>query len=550
MSNLPGFESLEKLRRDYPYFDLATRRFCGTGKGAKQGGVPLFCDAQARRVYIDSRDTHTLVFGSTGSLKTRTVVSPTIQLLGYAGESMIINDPKGELFARHAGNLRRLGFDVIEVNLRDPELGNAWNPLAIPYRLYREGLRDKAAEFINDIALNLLSGRKHTDDPFWSYAAANLFGGLTHLLFRYSLDHDVPETGVNIASLLQLRRVLFSGPKMARNTALWQYAAEDEIISASMSGTVFAPRETMESILAVFDQGVHDLAIHSALLDMMSNSDFDIGDICRRKTAVFLIAPDEKTSFHSLVSLFVKESYEYLIYLASQQEEGKVPIRLHYILDEFSSLPKIADMPSMISAARSRDIRFLLVLQSRSSLRERYGDEAETILSNCTNWIFFTSRELELLQYLSELCGRKRNREPNISVFELQHLNKERGEALLLADRHLPARVQMLDIDRFGDKSYVRLEHERHPRSPRTALTFELSPEIQERVAPTPPPAKHRAVEPFPPGELFARDTPARPSWDRTLDETLDEIAKVKADLAYWRKTHPEEQSTGKGENQ
>lgn len=488
MANMAGFESLDKIKQTYPYFDLTTRQF-SVAKGSKYcGGVPVLYDAEARRLYIDVSDTHSLVYGATGSLKTRTVVSPCIKVLGYAGESMIINDPKGELFTRHAGTLKKQGYNIVEINFRNPGVGNSWNPLYIPYQFYINGDLDKSAEFINDIATNLMVSDRSTDDPFWDFSASDLLYGLIQLLFRYCKDHNASINAVNIGNLLSLRRTLFSGRQQPQNTTLWKYAAEDELVAASLSGSVYAPKDTMNSILSVFDQKMRSFTIQPTLLDMLANNDFDIADIGKNKTAVFLITPDEKTSYHRLVSMFVKESYEYLIYLATQTPENKVENRINYILDEFSSLPKIADMPSMISAARSRDIKFLLVVQSQSSMKQRYGEEAETIFSNCTNWIFFTSRELSLLKELSELCGMQRSGLPNISIYDLQHFSKERREALMLAGRLKPAKVNMLDIDKFGDKSYTVLSHEQRERMERLKLDFELRPDIKEKYTVQVPP--------------------------------------------------------------
>lgn len=484
MTNIPGFENIDKIRKEYPYFDLNTRSFSGKKSTGYLGGIPLMFDFESRRLYIDSSDTHSLVYGSTGSLKTRTIVSPGIKVLGYAGESMIINDPKGELFSRHAGDLKKQGYNIVEINFRDPSLGNSWNPLYIPYQFYINGDLDKSAEFVNDIANNLMVSDRSTDDPFWDFSASDLLYGLIQLLFRYCKDHSAPINAVNIGNLLTLRRALFSSKQQAQNTILWKYASEDELVAASLSGSVYAPKDTMNSILSVFDQKMRSFTIQPTLLEMLANNDFDIADIGKKKTAVFLITPDEKTSYHRLVSMFVKESYEYLIFLATQTEENKVENRINYIIDEFSSLPKIADMPSMISAARSRDIRFLLVVQSQSSLKQRYADEAETIISNCTNWIFFTSRELGLLRELSELCGTQKNHMPNISVYDLQHLSKERREALVLAGRLKPCKVSMLDIDRFGDRSYTLLEHEKRERMERNYLTFELREDIKKKYIP------------------------------------------------------------------
>lgn len=441
-------------------------------------------DAEERKVIIDPTDTHTLVYGSTGSLKTRAIVMPAIKILSYAGESMIINDSKGELFARLAGELKNRGYNIVVINFRNPSVGNAWNPLHLPYQFFIEGDIDKASEFANDIANNLMISDRATDDPFWDYSASDLLFGLILLLFRYCKDHDLPASAVNIGNIIELRRALFANKQQAKNSSLWKYASEDELVAASLSGSIYAPNDTMNSILSVFDQKMRTFTIQPTILDMLANNDFDIADIGRSKTAVFIITPDEKTSFHKLVSLFIKQSYEYIIFTATLRKENKVEKRITYILDEFSSLPPITDMPSMISAARSRDIRFLLVVQSQSSLKRRYAEEAETIISNCTNWIFFTSREVGLLKEISELCGTQKNHLPNISVFDLQHFSKEKHEALVLCGRLKPARVSMLDIDRFGDHGYAVLEFEKGARLERKRLTFELSDELKQKYEP------------------------------------------------------------------
>lgn len=488
MNAIYGFENLDKLKRSYQWFDIDAKQFPVSSAAKHRGGVPLMYDAENRKVVIDSGDTHTLVYGATGSLKTRTIVMPTIKILGYAGESMIINDSKGELHMRLAGELKKQGYDIVEINFRDPSVGNSWNPLYIPYCFYMEGDIDRSTEFANDIANNLMVSDRSSEDPFWDYSASDLLFGLILLLFRYCKDHNAPISAVNIGNLLVLRRTLFAGKQQARNSTLWKYASEDELVAASLSGSIYAPNDTMNSILSVFDQKMRTFTIQPTLLDMLANNDFDIADIGRNKTAVFLITPDEKTSYHRLVSLFVKESYEYLIYTATQSKDNKVDNRINYVLDEFSSLPKIADMPSMISAARSRDIKFLLVIQSQSSLKQRYAEEADTIISNCTNWIYFTSRELNLLKEISELCGMQKNRLPNISIYDLQHFSKEKREALVLAGRLKPAKVLMLDIDRFGEKKYTVLDYEKRERHERKKLTFELDDEIKKRFVPELPP--------------------------------------------------------------
>lgn len=479
-------ESKERLFKYYPHFRVGDQEqaFSDTRPGRHKGGVPLAYDSDRRRIAIDAGDTHTLIWGSTGSLKTRCIIEPTVKIIGKAGESMIINDPKAEIYNRCAAELKEEGYRVIVINIRQPQYGNAWNPLAIPYRFFMEGNLDLASEFANDVASNLMLEEVSERDPFWDYSAADCLFGLILLLFRYCKDHGYTESAVNMSNVMELRRHLFMNGTRAQYSHLWRYAMEEELIASSLSGSIYAPDKTMMSILSTFDQKMRTFSIRPTLLDMLANNDIDIGAVGEEKCAVFLIIPDEKSTYNNLVSLFIKQAYEYLIYKASHYTNLRLKNRVNFILDEFSSLPPISSMSSMISAARSRDIRFVLAIQGMHQLIRRYGREAETIKSNCGNWIYLTSRELDLLQEISDLCGRQRNQQPNLSVYDLQHFSKEKGEALVLCGRLKPAKVNLLDIDRFGEDQYVILDFEEMPREKRERLTFELSEEIKGRVAP------------------------------------------------------------------
>lgn len=491
MAENVNLESKERLFKEFSHFSVAERNpakvFTHRQRGKYVGGVPLAYDAERNLIAIDSSDTHTLVWGSTGSLKTRCVIEPTVKIIGKSGESMIINDPKAEIHNRCASELQEEGYKIIVINIRDPEFGNSWNPLAIPYRFYLSGDIDRAAEFANDVAHNLMMEETSTQDPFWDYSASDCLFGLILFLFRYAKDHNLDESSVNMSSLMRLRQQLFkntSGAFRATGSLLWKYASEDELVEASLSGSVYAPNDTRNSILSVFDQKMRAFTIRPSLLDMLANNDIDIGEIGDGKCAVFLIIPDEKSTYNNLVSLFVKQAYEYLIYKASSNEDLKLSHRVNFVLDEFSSLPPISSMSTLISAARSRDIRFILAVQGKHQLIKRYGDEAETIRSNCVNWIYLTSREYDLLREISDLCGEQRNRTPNLSVYDLQHFSKEKCEALVLCGRLKPAKVNLLDIDRFGDREYTILEFAKLPRQPRHTVDFELSDEIKHRLAP------------------------------------------------------------------
>lgn len=117
---------------------------------APVGGVVFINDG--KNMWVDDSEFHTLVMGVTGSGKTSAVVDPLVYSLVKHRESMIFTDPKGEIYKDHANLMRARGYNIVVLNFRDPQMGNSWNPLTLPYKLYQEGNIDKAIELVDDVA--------------------------------------------------------------------------------------------------------------------------------------------------------------------------------------------------------------------------------------------------------------------------------------------------------------------------------------------------------------------------------------------------------------
>jgi type IV secretion system protein VirD4 len=443
--------------------------------GGPLGGVPLSFNDKKNSVFVDPSDSHTLIMGSTGSKKSRLIAMPAIKILTVARESMIISDPKGELYSNSADALKEAGYALFVFNLRDPDFGDCWNPLYEPYRYYRNGEVNKACELINDVAITIARSLENFKDPFWPESAISLFFGLSLLLLKYCKEHDEPD-GAHIGNVVKLRQILFNEGKQI-NTGVWDIISRDNIIGASISGSNIEANNTRAGILSTFDQMVRMFFLQPNLVNALAFNDIDWMQIYEKPTACFIIMPDEKTTYNGLVALFIKQSYEKLIDIYSSFEKTKKQnVRVNYILDEFSSLPKINDFPAMISAARSRNIRFNLIMQSYHQLQSKYEGEAETVQDNCINWVFLHSRELKLLDNLSHLCGNywdSGSYRQHIKVEDLQRLDKKRGEALILRGREKPYIATLPDIKEYANKKYIAGVLEKRDVKQNVALQFD-----------------------------------------------------------------------------
>jgi len=439
-------------------------------KSSKNGGIPLFADSNA--VYIEDTDTHSLIFGSTGSKKTRLIGMPALQLYARAGESFIASDPKGELYERTFPLLKKQRYKIFVLNLREPLRSNGWNPLTIPYRLYWANERDRAIAFVSDIA-NCIMKKKSIREPYWHNSASDLLTGLILTLFECAEEREIHFRSLRTLRAQAFKMIESGDIPFIREQFLKQLNPHSFVYSL-LCGTVEVCDTTRGCIVSTYDQAIRPFLSQDNLLDMLSGNDIDMGRIGKEKTAVFLINPDEHTLYHHMISVFVKQCYTQLIHEAHKQPAQKLQRRVNFLLDEFSTLPQIDSFPSMMSAARSRNIRFNLIVQSMSQLVDRYGSEANTIKGNCENWIFLHAKERPLLEELIFLAGRKCNLEPLISPGLLQTLNKDKGEALIFHKREHPFISSLMDIDHYPGISLADTQVRYPINSPKASSVFDF----------------------------------------------------------------------------
>lgn len=426
----------EEIKRASTYINLNADKY-------PAAGIPLMSDGN--EAYVDSSDTHTLIFGATGSKKTRLFCMPILNYFVKAGESFVATDPKGELYDRTSGIARANGYKTVVLNFRDIGKGDMWNPLSIPYMLYHSNQKELAISMLNDFVRTIASPQlENTKDVFWPEMASSL--ALANLLL---LMEAGTQEEANVSSLAALCTNAASEKlsKLSSNMRI------DTIAGLNYKNIFTSAEKTLQSIMVSLFGMIRIFTTQKNLTNMLSGNTINISNFGREKTAVYLIIPDEKSTYHFLITTFIKQAYEVLIAEAQKESKHQLPVRVNFVLDEFCNLPQIPDMPSMISAARSRNMRYFLVAQSLHQLKSRYSEDANTIKGNCDNWVFLTSKELELLEEISALCGSYctpvGTSRRLISVSELQRLDKSKGEALIMHSRQYPVISEIADIDQY-----------------------------------------------------------------------------------------------------
>jgi len=419
------------------------------GKKIKSGGIPVTM-LDGKYYYSDSFD-HTLIIGSTGSGKTICEIVPLIYNLGYAGESMVINDVKGELYSHTADFLEKQGYKIKIINLRDALSSDGWNPLHLPYKYYKEGNIDLAGDLIENFSKSLTRNLS-SKDMYWEKSATSVLTALC-----YAIIEDAPkEEQVHLYSIYNML-VEHGAKTIDRFNSLDLYFQQKpfgNLAKMSYATGSFAKGETRATLFSVLAT-VIKIFSDTGIANLTSRTDFELEDVGKEKTAVFLIIPDEKESRHELASLFIDQCYQSLVNSAQSLPNGKIPIRVNFILDEFANMPPITCISNKITVSRSRNIRFYLVIQDFDQLKEKYKESTGTIKSNATTWIYLLTSDNESAKEISTRLGKYTISSERVSTSShLEQLDYNISNDKSLMGRELLMPDELMRF-KFGEAIYM-----------------------------------------------------------------------------------------------
>lgn len=447
-----------KIFKFYKYSELAS---------VKKDGIPVTAtlDRKGKDMKVGfNSPCHSIIIGSTGSGKTTTFVSPMIQLLAAtaAGSSMVITDPKGELFMLHSKYLKERGYDVKVIDLRDTYSSYRWNPLdsiwdnfetyknahnlafkrnddvnrsrlkidrdfdmsqnndewyefdgrafssyqklITAVKVFKKKIFDEVYEDLNDL-VTVLIPVENEKDPLWEKGARSITLAVLLAMLEDSLEEGSTMTKEKF-NFFNLAKILQNSNEDYK--ALREYFKGRSSLSRaySLSKQVCdAAQSTRASYMSI----VYDkltLFNDAGVCALTSASDFTAGALADHPTALFLKIPDEKDTRHNLAAIFILNIYKTLIKVASAAEELSLPRNVYFIMDEFGNMPKISKFDKFITVGRSRKIWFTMIVQSYAQLNNVYGDNvADIIKGNCGIKMFIGSNDMQTCKEYSELCG-------------------------------------------------------------------------------------------------------------------------------------------------
>lgn len=390
-------------------------------------------------LYI-KEDRHALLVGATRSGKSRRSILESIWLTLLAGENIVVTDPKGELCAYTSPFAENLGYQKVVIDFRDPNKGNRHN-------------------FMQEI-LDALENNNTAE-------AIDLTWDLVSVLVGEAKGEPIWHNGECAAIAATILIVAIEAPKEYRNLTnvyyfLYRMATPDEFGEMPITRYLDAlpethPARAVFAMAAIAHTKTRGSFFSSALgtlrhftnpniADMTASTDYSYEQMAHKKTIVYIILPDEKTTLYGLGSLYITQHYIYNVKCANQNG-GRVPIDWWYFLDEFGNLPTIPPMPQFLSVGAGRGMRFLLAVQDFQQIQKKYRDDYNTIKNNCDAWIYLKCSNEETLKEFSERVGNYtvQVNSTNFSEKKASNSGSSYGSSLTGRALLLPEEVGLID---------------------------------------------------------------------------------------------------------
>ena len=405
---------------------------------AKELGEP------SERLYYISDDTHTLTIGATRSGKTRCLVIQSICTLGLAGESLVISDPKAELFHYTSVFLKKLGYEVICLDFKNPEKSTRYNLLQPVIDAVNKGDMERAEMYAWDIT-NILVGDDVSNEKIWENGEKSTIAAA---ILCVVVDNKKRPEYQNLTNVYWF--IAEMSKSVGGKTPMSEYMKKlpsSHPARALMSIAEVAPSRTKGS----FDTSALTtlrLFTSRSVYSVTHKSDYNISEIGQKKQALFMILPDEKTTYYPIASLMVSQLYELLV-RQSDQRGGRLMRRVNFVLDEFGNFTKLTDFTNKLTVAGGRGVRFNLFLQSFEQLTQKYDKETAAIVkSNCQTWIYLQADDKETLQEVCDKLGKYTTSAYQLSSQHGRYVNPSSSHSISLVARELLTTDEIRRIQR------------------------------------------------------------------------------------------------------
>ena len=346
-----------------------------------------------------ARNKNILVIGGSGSGKTRFFVEPNLMQMH---SSYVVTDSKGTVLVECGKMLKRGKYKIKVLNTINFAKSLHYNPFA-----YIRSEKD-ILKLVNTIIVNTKGEGQQSGEDFWVKAEKLYYTALIAYIW-----YEAPEEEQNFAMLIDMiddseAREDDENFKNAVDLLFEELEADkpNHFAVRQYKKYKLAAGKTAKSILISCGARLAPFDIKE-LRDLTSYDELELDTLGEKKTALFVIISDTDATFNFIVSIMYSQLFNLLCDKADDVYNGRLPIHVRCLLDEFANIGQIPQFEKLIATIRSREISASIILQSKSQLKALYRDNASTIEGNCDTTLFLGGKEKDTLKDLAEILGKE-----------------------------------------------------------------------------------------------------------------------------------------------
>ena len=344
------------------------------------------------------RNLNVIVVGGSGAGKTRFYCKPNVL---QHNTSYVVLDPKGEIVRDTGKLLEKEGYDIKVLDLINMERSHCYNPF-----VYLRNDND-VQKLVTNLFKSTQTKGATTSDPFWDVAASMLL-----LAIIFYLKYEAPEEEQNFPMVMEMLRAgeieeeeenSVSPLDMLFNQL--EYSNPEHIALKYYRNYRSGAAKTLKSIQISLAARLEKFNLDS-LASLTSTDELELDKFGEKKSVLFAVIPDNDTSFNFIVSILYTQLFQQLFETADTKYNGRLPIHVHFIMDEFANVSLPDDFAKILSVMRSREVSVSIILQNMAQLKALFKDDWEGIVGNADTFLYLGGNEQSTHKYVSEMLGK------------------------------------------------------------------------------------------------------------------------------------------------
>ena len=298
--------------------------------------------------------------------------------------------------------MKEEGYDIKVIDLINMEKSHCYNPF-----VYLRNDND-IQRLVTNLFKNTTPKGSQSQDPFWDQAATMLL-----LALVFYLHYEAPPDEQNFPMVMEMIRA----GDVREDNEEYQSALDrlfDKLERRNPEHVALkyyrsyhsGSGKTLKSIQISLISRLEKFNLDS-LASITQTDEMELWSLGEKKAAVFALIPDNDSSFNFLIGMLYTQLFQQLYYQADIVHGGRLPVHVHFVMDEFANVALPDEFDKLLSAMRSREISVSIIIQNIAQLKALFEKQWESIVGNCDEFLYLGGNEQSTHEYVSKLLGKE-----------------------------------------------------------------------------------------------------------------------------------------------